>query len=55
MTYRYGYYHLDGKPTMQEFIILEAKENQAVLAPLDGTIHLDGDDVVISAGKWVTV
>lgn len=54
MTYRYGYYHLDGKPTMQEFIILEAKENQAVLAPLDGTIHLDGDDVVITAGKKVS-
>lgn len=54
MPYRYGYYHLDGKPTMQEFIILEAKENQAVLAPLDGTIHLDGDDVVITAGKKVS-
>lgn len=51
MTYRYGYYHLDGKPTMQEFIILEAKENQAVLAPLDGIVQLDGDDVLITAGK----
>lgn len=51
MTYRYGYYHLDGKPTLQEFIILEAHEHQTVLAPLDGTVHLDGADVLITAGK----
>ena len=25
MTYRYGYYDLDGKPTLQEYILLEAK------------------------------
>lgn len=54
MTYRYGYYHLDGKPTMQEFIILEAQEEQTVLAPLDGMVQLEGDDVLITAGKKTT-
>ncbi|MGT2866933.1 phage tail tip lysozyme [Streptococcus fryi] len=54
MTYRYGYYYLDGKPTLQEFIVLEAQENQAVLAPLDGTVYLEGDDVLITAGKKIS-
>ena len=51
MSYRYGYYHVDGKPTKQEFIILEAPSEQVIVSPLDGKIHLEGDDVVIRSGQ----
>ncbi|MEG3265884.1 phage tail tip lysozyme [Streptococcus suis] len=51
MSYRYGYYHLDGKPTLQDFIILEAPSEQVIVAPLDGTVEIDGGDLIITAGK----
>lgn len=51
MSYRYGYYHVDGKPTKQEFIILEAPSEQVVVSPLDGKVHLEGDDVIIRSGQ----
>ena len=54
MSYRYGYYHLDGQPTIQDFIILEAPSEQVIVAPLDGTVEVDGDDVIIAAGKKVS-
>jgi len=51
MTYRYGYYDLDGKPTLQEYILLEAKAHQTIVAPMDGVVSLDGDDVILTNGK----
>ena len=51
MTYRYGYYDLDGKPTLQEYILLEAKAHQTIVAPMDGVISLDGDNVILTNGK----
>ncbi|CKG42187.1 putative conjugal transfer protein [Streptococcus pneumoniae] len=51
MTYRYGYYDLDGKPTLQEYILLEAKAHQAIVAPMDGVVSLDGDNVILTNGK----
>ncbi|HHA9557568.1 TPA: phage tail tip lysozyme, partial [Streptococcus pneumoniae] len=51
MTYRYGYYDLDGKPTLQEYILLEAKVHQTIVAPMDGVVSLDGDDVILTNGK----
>ena len=51
MTYRYGYYDLDGKPTLQEYILLEAKAHQRIVAPMDGVVSLDGDDVILTNGK----
>lgn len=51
MSYRYGYYHLDGKPTLQDFIILEAPSEQVIVASLDGTVEIDGGDLIITAGK----
>ncbi len=45
MTYRYGYYDLDGKPTLQEYILLEAKAHQTIVAPMDGVVSLDGDNI----------
>nr|CBJ23507.1 hypothetical protein [Streptococcus pneumoniae] len=50
MTYRYGYYDLDGKPTLQEYILLEAKAHQTIVAPMDGVVSLDGDDVILTNG-----
>lgn len=51
MTYRYGYYDLDGKPTLQEYILLEAKAHQTIVAPMDGVVSLDGDNVILTNGK----
>ena len=51
MTYRYGYYDLDGKPTLQEYILLEAKAHQTIVAPMDGVVTLDGDNVILTNGK----
>lgn len=51
MTYRYGYYDLDGKPTLQEYILLEAKAHQMIVAPMDGVVSLDGDNVILTNGK----
>ncbi len=51
MTYRYGYYDLDGKPTLQEYILLEAKAHQTIVAPMDGVVSLDGNDVILTNGK----
>ena len=51
MTYRYGYYDLDGKPTLQEYILLEAKAHQRIVAPMDGVVSLDGDNVILTNGK----
>ncbi|MGU8006383.1 phage tail tip lysozyme [Streptococcus suis] len=55
MTYRYGYYNTDGKSAMSYHIILEAKQGQVIVAPMDGYIKLEGDDVLIvsSEGKIV--
>lgn len=55
MTYRYGYYNTDGKSAMSYHIILEAKQGQVIVAPMDGYIKLDGDDVLIvsSEGKII--
>ena len=51
MTYRYGYYDLDGKSTLQEYILLEAKAHQTIVAPMDGVVSLDGDNVILTNGK----
>lgn len=51
MSYRFGYYALDGKPTFQNYIILEAKPHQTVVAPMDGVVSLDGDNVILTSGK----
>lgn len=55
MTYRYGYYNTDGKSAMSYHIILEAKQGQVIVAPMDGYIKLEGEDVLIvsSEGKIV--
>ncbi|EOB30729.1 conjugal transfer protein, partial [Streptococcus mitis 13/39] len=49
--YRYGYYDLDGKPTLQEYILLEANAHQTIVAPMDGVVSLDGDNVILTNGK----
>lgn len=51
MSYRFGYYALDGKPTFQNYILLEAKPHQIVVAPMDGVVSLDGDNVILTNGK----
>ncbi|TVW10263.1 CHAP domain-containing protein, partial [Streptococcus pneumoniae] len=51
MTYRYGYYDLDGKPTLQEYILLEAKAHQTIVAPMDAVVSLDGDNIILTNGK----
>lgn len=38
MTVRYGYEVIDEKPTLHHHIILEAKENQVIVAPMDGKV-----------------
>ncbi|HFD0795367.1 TPA: M23 family metallopeptidase, partial [Streptococcus suis] len=53
MTYRYGYEVIDEKPTLHHHIILEAKEGQVIVAPMDGKVSLDGENVVLTSGKGV--
>ena len=38
MTVRYGYEVMDEKPMLHHHIILEAKENQVIVAPMDGKV-----------------
>ncbi|MBM7642044.1 phage tail tip lysozyme [Streptococcus loxodontisalivarius] len=51
MTYRYGYYHIDGKPSLQSYIVLEAKSGQTIVAPMDGKVVLDGENIVLISGQ----
>lgn len=51
MTYRYGYYNTDGKAEKSNYIILEAKQGQVIVAPMDGVVKLEGEDVVIVSGE----
>lgn len=51
MTVRYGYEVIDDKPTLHHHIILEAKENQVIVAPMDGKISLDGENMILISGK----
>lgn len=51
MTYRYGYDVNDHQASLHHHIILEAKENQVIVAPMDGKISLDGKNVIITSGK----
>lgn len=51
MTYRYGYDAIDKKPELHHHILLEAKENQVIVAPMDGKVSLDGQTITLSAGK----
>ncbi|MGQ7718465.1 phage tail tip lysozyme, partial [Streptococcus suis] len=53
MTYRYGYEVIDEKPTLHHHIILEAKEGQVIVAPMDGKVSLDGENVILTSGKGV--
>ena len=53
MTYRYGYEVIDEKPTLHHHIILEAKEGQVIVAPMDSKVSLDGENVVLTSGKGV--
>lgn len=51
MTVRYGYEVIDDKPTLHHHIILEAKENQVIVAPMDGKVSLDGENIILTSGK----
>ena len=51
MTVRYGYEVMDEKPMLHHHIILEAKENQVIVAPMDGKVSLDGDNLILTSGK----
>lgn len=51
MAVRYGYEVIDDKPTLHHHIILEAKENQVIVAPMDGKVSLDGENIIITSGK----
>ncbi|HEM4070630.1 TPA: CHAP domain-containing protein [Streptococcus suis] len=51
MTVRYGYELVDEKPTLHHHIVLEAKESQVIVAPMDGKVSLDGENIVLTAGK----
>ncbi|MDS3551997.1 phage tail tip lysozyme [Streptococcus pneumoniae] len=51
MTVRYGYEMIEDKPTLHHHIILEAKENQVIVAPMDGKVSLDGENLIITSGK----
>ncbi|VPH43443.1 CHAP domain containing protein [Streptococcus pneumoniae] len=51
MTVRYGYEMIEDKPTLHHHIILEAKENQEIVAPMDGKVSLDGENLIITSGK----
>ena len=53
MTYRYGFEVIDEKPTLHHHIILEAKEGQVIVAPMDGKVSLDGENIVLTSGKGV--
>lgn len=53
MSYRYGYEVIDEKPTLHHHIILEAKEGQVIVAPMDGKVSLDGENVVLTSVKGV--
>lgn len=51
MRVRYGYEVIDDKPTLHHHIILEAKENQVIVAPMDGKVSLDGENIILTSGK----
>lgn len=51
MTVRYGYEMIEDKPTLHHHIILEAKDNQVIAAPMDGKVSLDGENLIITSGK----
>lgn len=51
MTYRYGYDAIDKKPELHHHILLEAQENQVIVAPMDGKVSLDGETIILSSGK----
>ncbi|WP_303974644.1 phage tail tip lysozyme [Streptococcus merionis] len=51
MTVRYGYELVDEKPTLHHHMVLEAKEGQVIVAPMDGKVSLDGENIVLTAGK----
>ncbi|HEW2829202.1 TPA: CHAP domain-containing protein, partial [Streptococcus pneumoniae] len=51
MTVRYGYEMIEDNPTLHHHIILEAKENQVIVAPMDGKVSLDGENLIITSGK----
>lgn len=51
MTVRYGYEMIEDKPTLHHHIILEAKESQVIVAPMDGKVSLDGENLIITSGK----
>lgn len=51
MTVRYGYEVIDDKPTLHHHIILEAKENQVIVAPMNGKVSLDGENIILTSGK----
>lgn len=51
MTVRYGYEVMDEKPMLHHHITLEAKENQVIVAPMDGKVSLDGDNLILTSGK----
>ncbi|VKC32370.1 CHAP domain containing protein [Streptococcus pneumoniae] len=51
MTVCYGYEMIEDKPTLHHHIILEAKENQVIVAPMDGKVSLDGENLIITSGK----
>ena len=51
MTVRYGYEVIDDKPTLHHHIILEAKGNQVIVAPMDGKVSLDGENIILTSGK----
>lgn len=51
MTVRYGYEMIEDKPTLHHHIILESKENQVIVAPMDGKVSLDGENLIITSGK----
>lgn len=53
MTVRYGYEVIDEKPTLHHHIIIEAKEGQVIVAPMDGKVSLDGENIVLTSGKGV--
>ncbi len=51
MTYRYGYYNTDGKAEKSNYIILEAKQGQVIVSPMDGVVKVEGEDVIIVSGE----
>lgn len=53
MTYRYGYEFIDEEPTLHHHIILEAKVGQVIVAPMDGKVSHDGENVILTSGKGV--